>query len=274
MKNLKLIFINLLFSVAIFSQGIVNTQEPLRTEDEVRSASPSAPTKVNVTTPAFNMDLLLDLYNKDIDFIIDYSGLNIKESKIGGAETNTDFREAANKYEQAKKDFESAGPNTSTNDYQKLYQQLKDAESRLSSLIRQREFSDLISGKAPTAPGQYNLPSKTRDEDLALEIEDVIDTSLVRKKLGTYSRDDADYNKSVSLFHEGQKLFSRRRYLDAMDKVNNAIQLTPNLAMAYALKGSIYYMLKQDVDAKKSWEKALELDPGMDDVRAHLFKLK
>ncbi|MDA0986354.1 MAG: hypothetical protein O3A55_01910 [Bacteroidetes bacterium] len=253
----------------------MNTQEPLRTETEMRSASPSAPTKVNVTTPAFNMDLLLDLYNKDIDFIIEYSGSNIKESK-GGTEGQGDvsLKEATNSYEKAKNEFDKAGPDVLPAQYQKLFEQLREAEARLSSLIRQKQFSDIISGRPPATPGQYTLPSKTRDEDLSLEIEDVIDTSLVRKKLGTYSKDDADYNRAISLFHEGQRLFSRRRYLDAMDKVNNAIQITPNLAMAFALKGSIYYMLKQDSDAKKNWEKALELDPGMDDVRAHLYKLK
>lgn len=274
MKNFFFFGISLILIESISAQGIENTQEPLRTESEMRSATPSAPTKVKVSTPAFNMDLLLDLYNKDIDFIIDYSGANLKESKLDAPQGESSIKDAAGRYEKAKKDFDNAGSSTSPDQYQKLFDQLREAETRLSSLIRQKQFSDIISDRPQTSAGQYAAPSKSRDDDLALEIEDLIDTSLVRKKLGTYSRDDADYNKGVALFHEGQKLFSRKRYMEALDKVNNSIQITPNLAMSYALKGSIYYMLRQDIEAKKSWEKALELDPGMDDVRAHLFKMK
>jgi tetratricopeptide (TPR) repeat protein len=45
------------------------------------------------------------------------------------------------------------------------------------------------------------------------------------------------------------------------------------MALAYAVRGSIYYMLRQFPEAKLSWEKALELDPSMDNVRAILYRM-
>ena len=52
-----------------------------------------------------------------------------------------------------------------------------------------------------------------------------------------------------------------------------SIEAAPNMALAYAVRGSVFYMLRQFPDAKLSWEKALELDPSMDNVRAILYRM-
>ena len=72
---------------------------------------------------------------------------------------------------------------------------------------------------------------------------------------------------SLDAFYEGN-------YRDALQDVEMAIQLNPDLAIAYARRGSIYYKLGDIQRATINWNLALKVDPGYDDVRNILRALK
>lgn len=191
------------------------------------SGTSSAPASVKLNTPTLNMDVLLDLYNKDIDFTIDYSGQSLRQPPQGAG-------------------------------------------------IEGEESKSLSSKKKKRAAEVTDDLLKPREEDLASDIQDIVDTSRVKKKQakqGTYTKEDADYNKALFNLQEAQKLFSERRYPQALAEINKSVESAPNMALAYAVRGSIYYMLRQYPEAKSSWEKALELDPSMDNVRAILYRM-
>jgi len=190
------------------------------------TGTPSAPASVKLNTPTLNMDVLLDLYNKDIDFTIDYSGQGLRKNVQGGNEEE---------------------------------EQPKQTPARKKS-----------------TNGAADELLKPQKEDLASDIQDIVDTSNVKKKQprqGTYTKDDADYNRALNSLQEAQTLFSERRYAQALAEINKSVDAAPNMALAYAVRGSIYYMLRQFPEAKQSWEKALELDPSMDNVRAILYRM-
>jgi len=202
-------------------------QQQKENHQQRESGTPSAPASVKLNTPTLNMDVLLDLYNKDIDFTIDYSGQALKQPRQG----------AVGEGEEGK-------PQTA--------KQKKRAAETTDELL------------------------KPREEDLSADIQDIVDTSKVKKKQakqGTYTKEDADYNKALFSLQEAQKLFSERRYAQALAEINKSVDSAPNMALAYAVRGSIYYMLRQYPEAKSSWEKALELDPSMDNVRAILYRM-
>ncbi len=190
------------------------------------SGTPSAPASMKLSTPTLNMDVLLDLYDKDIDFTIDYSGQGFKQAAQGSNEGEPQAKRTTN---QKKRASETA--------------------------------DDFL---------------KPQEEDIASDIQDIVDTSKVKKKQprqGTYTKDDADYNKALYSLQEAQSLFSERRYAQALEEINKSVQAAPNMALAYAVRGSIYFMLREFPEAKLSWEKALELDPSMDNVRAILYRM-
>jgi tetratricopeptide (TPR) repeat protein len=204
-----------------------NTQQQKESYQQRESGTPSAPASVKLNTPTLNMDVLLDLYNKDIDFTIDYSGQALKQPRQGTAGEG-----------------EEGKPQTA--------KQKKRAAEVTEDLL------------------------KPREEDLSTDIQDIVDTSRIKKKQakqGTYTKEDADYNKALFNLQEAQKLFSERRYPQALAEINKSVDSAPNMALAYAVRGSIYYMLRQFQEAKSSWEKALELDPSMDNVRAILYRM-
>ena len=74
---------------------------------------------------------------------------------------------------------------------------------------------------------------------------------------------------SASLRH-----FYDENYRDALQEIEMAIQLSPDLGLAYARRGSIYYKLGDVQRATINWNLALKLDPEYDDVRNILRALK
>lgn len=70
-----------------------------------------------------------------------------------------------------------------------------------------------------------------------------------------------------------QTYFYEQNYDRAVSEVNQAIKLNPRSAVAYALKGSIHYKLNEMNKAKIAWKTALDIDPGVDNVRYMLEKL-
>ena len=57
-------------------------------------------------------------------------------------------------------------------------------------------------------------------------------------------------------------------------EIDSAIEVNPNLAIAYARKGTIYYSMGQIQNASINWNIALKLDPEYDEVRDILEALK
>jgi len=70
-----------------------------------------------------------------------------------------------------------------------------------------------------------------------------------------------------------QELVATRRYPEALSLLRDLEKDEPNLAETYVLKGSVYLMLNDSAQARKAWEKALQLDTSLDDVRVQLNKI-
>lgn len=68
--------------------------------------------------------------------------------------------------------------------------------------------------------------------------------------------------------------FFEENYREALQEVEMSIQLNPDLAIAYARRGSIYYKLGDTQRATINWNLALKLDPEYDDVRNILRALR
>ncbi len=83
-------------------------------------------------------------------------------------------------------------------------------------------------------------------------------------------------NMNVTMRHLSASLqhYYKESYRDALQEVEMAIQLNPDLAIAYARRGAIYYKLGDTQRATINWNMALKLDPEYDDIRNALRALK
>ena len=78
---------------------------------------------------------------------------------------------------------------------------------------------------------------------------------------------DAQINQALKHLSRSLRLFYNEEYEDALIEINEALEYNPNLALAYARRGSIYYKLSQIDRATINWNIALQIDPGYDEVR-------
>lgn len=81
---------------------------------------------------------------------------------------------------------------------------------------------------------------------------------------------DFNQNKIVKHLTKSLKHYYDGDYISALQESEIAIELNPNLAVAYARRGSIYYQLGDIKRARINWNMALKLDPEYDEVRGIL----
>ena len=85
-----------------------------------------------------------------------------------------------------------------------------------------------------------------------------------------------DKNENDALRHLSRSLryFYTGDYRGALQEVEATLELNPNLALAYARRGSIYYKLGELDRATINWNRALQLDPEYEEVKNILLKIK
>ena len=74
-------------------------------------------------------------------------------------------------------------------------------------------------------------------------------------------------SKSLRHFYSGD-------YMIALQEIEIALQLNPELAIAYARRGTIFYQLGEQPKAIINWNLALQLDPVYEEVRDILEAVK
>jgi tetratricopeptide (TPR) repeat protein len=85
---------------------------------------------------------------------------------------------------------------------------------------------------------------------------------------------NATQNEAMRHLSKSLRLYYQGDFQQALTEVDNAIELQPSIAVAYARKGSIYYKLNQIDRATLNWNIALKLDPEYSEVRKMLTALK
>jgi len=79
--------------------------------------------------------------------------------------------------------------------------------------------------------------------------------------------DERKMNDAMRHLSRSLRYFYAGNYRTALQEVESALELNPNLALAYARRGSIYYKLGDIQRATINWNLALRMDPEYDDVR-------
>jgi tetratricopeptide (TPR) repeat protein len=69
---------------------------------------------------------------------------------------------------------------------------------------------------------------------------------------------------------EVQELTAKQKFVDALTALKKLEEENPNVAEIFSMKGSIYILLNDKAQAKEQWEKALKIDPSLDQLRARV----
>ena len=81
-------------------------------------------------------------------------------------------------------------------------------------------------------------------------------------------------NEAMKLLSKSLEAYYNEEFELALKETERAINIFPELAIAYARKGSIYYRMGDYKRATINWNIALKLDPEYDEVRAVLLDVK
>ena len=66
----------------------------------------------------------------------------------------------------------------------------------------------------------------------------------------------------------------QKKYTKALISIKKAIELNPNVAQGYKLKGTVLYTLNRYDEALDAWYKALALNPRLLDVKESIKGLE
>ncbi|HJL63740.1 MAG TPA: hypothetical protein QGH36_06025, partial [Candidatus Marinimicrobia bacterium] len=93
-----------------------------------------------------------------------------------------------------------------------------------------------------------------------------MEDSLLSMKLSR-NVDEKNMNEAMRHLSKSLRYFYAGDYRVALQEVESALDLNPNMALAYARRGSVYYKLGDIQRATINWNLALRMDPEYDDVR-------
>ena len=108
----------------------------------------------------------------------------------------------------------------------------------------------------------------------ALEIKvNYLQDSLSTQEI-KYHITKTELNIAIKSLTNSLKYYYTNEYHLALKELDKTIKYLPNLAAAYARRGSIYYKLGELDRATINWNRALQLDPEYEEVKNILLKIK
>ena len=100
-------------------------------------------------------------------------------------------------------------------------------------------------------------------------LKDSIDQNIINKKISK-----SELNIAIKSFTNSLKYYYTNEYHLALKELDKTIKYLPNLAAAYARRGSVYYKLGNIDRATVNWNYALQLDPEYKEVQEFLTNVK
>ena len=108
--------------------------------------------------------------------------------------------------------------------------------------------------------------SHLSDYNHMLQHTEAILIDSTRKNLLREQVSQSNQNKAMRHLSRSLRYFYAMDYRTSLSEVNMAIELNPNLAIAYGRRGSIYYQLGDSRRATLNWNVALQLDPEFREI--------
>lgn len=83
----------------------------------------------------------------------------------------------------------------------------------------------------------------------------VIDSTIVKNR-------ESDIQTLLSSYRKAQDLFYLGEYREALEEVDKTLEIQET-ADAYALKGTIFFMMENPTAARANWNRAVQMDPNI-----------
>jgi len=104
------------------------------------------------------------------------------------------------------------------------------------------------------------------DYNNMLQHKEAVLVDSTRKNFLREQVSQSNQNKAMRHLSRSLRFFYNEQFRNALSEVNSAIELNPDLAIAYGRRGSIYYKLGDNRRATLNWNVALQLDPEFTEI--------
>lgn len=163
------------------------------------------------------------------------------------------------------------------------------SEPEGASVFTKTASGKTLLGTTPLEFAKSGLPSDApftvviekqgfRTSELSIMPQDNTKTQIdVKLKNDTSSKGDETLSRMRATLNQiftVQEHVQKREYADALRKLDLLEVQEPALPEVYMLKGSVFILLKEKRQARKMWEKALQLDPSLMIVKHRLEALE
>ena len=111
-----------------------------------------------------------------------------------------------------------------------------------------------------------NIINNLDDHKNMLQHSEAILIDSTRKYLLQQQVSQSNQNKAMRHLSRSLRFFYEEDYRTALSEINLAIELNPDLAIAYGRRGSIYFKLGDTRRATLNWNVALQLDPEFTEI--------
>ena len=152
---------------------------------------------------------------------------------------------------------------------EELSEQLGDGiygETDSSILYYDPICTDVVETLRDSIKVSKNMIDNLNDYNNMLQHNEAVLTDSTRKNFLREQIGQSNQNKAMRHLSRSLRFFYDEEYRNALSEVNFAIELNPNLAIAYGRRGSIYYLLGDNRRATLNWNVALQLDPEFTEI--------
>jgi len=150
-----------------------------------------------------------------------------------------------------------------------LSKQLGDGiygETDSSILLYDPICTDVVETLRDSIKVSRNMIDNLNDYNNMLQHNEAVLVDSTRKNFLREQVSQSNQNKAMRHLSRSLRFFYDEQFRNALSEVNSAIELNPNLAIAYGRRGSIYYKLGDNRRATLNWNVALQLDPEFTEI--------
>ena len=140
------------------------------------------------------------------------------------------------------------------------------AETDSSILYYDPICTDVVKTLRDSIKVGMNMIDNLNDFNNMLQHNEAVLVDSTRKSLLREQVGQSNQNKAMRHLSRSLRYFYNEQYRVALSEVNMAIELNPNLAIAYGRRGSIYFKLGDTRRATLNWNVALQLDPEFTEI--------
>lgn len=99
-------------------------------------------------------------------------------------------------------------------------------------------------------------------------------TNLFVKLQNSNERKESIYREILQRLHNAQKYAQASQFERALIETDKVLDLDPKFERALSMKGSIYYLQKNYIQALKWFDEAIRIDPAFDEAIKMINKIK